>query len=345
MTQSTLVIGERNWRRRRAVQVADIRFSFEVNRAGTLSCRVPVTDLVKAGWSGNLLGAWVRYNHPTAGAFGGVVTSATYGDGIADIGAQSFHILARKRLVKTSDAKDDAYSGTPGGLFRRFFRQADAIRESDSGKMLLRLGNVWLGGPTLELSFADEDFYETVIPALTDDLGYEWSVDADRNVRFERSIGANRTARVTLTEGLEIASARWSDDLWTIDNTIYAYGTSRVRRNGREATYRVSTVATNNRSIDRYGSLQAVRDYGGPYESAATIRLLAQAEVGDLIDPPAAVELTVVDVNDCWSQFREYDTIRIALPQSNIVADLKVINRAIDVPAGTMTVSGKGYRL
>lgn len=340
---SDVVIGERNWRNRKRLTVADLAMSWEVNRAGSLSCRVPIADLTAAGWSRTLIGAWIRYDHPTAGSFGGVVTSVQYSDGIADIGAQSFHVLTRKRLIRAGDEDDRPASGTPGGLFQRFLRSAGATRTGEADRLLLNIGTVDTGGDTIEVSFTDEDLYETVIPTLTTDVGYQWSVDADREVTFGKRLGRVLTPTVKLTEGVEITSSRWSDDLWMIDNTIIAYGVATVTRKQRRAYYRVSSTAVNTASVDAFGALQAVRDYGN-VDSERSLQQLAAIEVGDTAVPDAAVELTVADVGGCWSLFREGDTIAIDLPLVGISADVTIAVRALDVTSGTMVVAGTGVR-
>ena len=292
-------------------------------------------------WSSSLV-APVR----VGGAGGGplLVASVGYADGIVEIGAQSFHVLTRKRLVRPTDDEATAISGTPGGLFKKLFRLASSVKEGHSSRIPLKLGAIDESGQTLEMTYADEDLYETVIPSLTDDIDHEWTVTPDRVVNFGKRIGTDRSASVVLVEGRHIAGSRWNDDIWNIDNWLVGYGTALARLGNMTAEYRTSAVGANARSIERYGVLMATRDYGGPYDSEQTVAELVRAEVGDTSDPDSPVELTVVDVDDCWSLFREGDTVSVRLPPSGIAGTLRVQVRALDLNGGRMTVSGTGNR-
>lgn len=341
-TVGDIVITQRNGRNATRLLTSDLRASWEVNRAGSLSCRVTSRDLTASGWSGDLLGAWLQYGHPTAGRWGGVVTSVGYADGIVEIGAQSFHVLTRKRLVRATDDETTAISGTPGGLFKKLFRLASAVKEGHSSRIPLTLGDIDESGTTLEVTYADDDLYDGIIPSLTDDIGYEWTVTPDRVVNFGKRIGEDRTSRVVLVEGRHIANSRWTDDIWNIENWLVGYGTALARLGNMTAEYRTSAVGANARSIERYGVLMGTRDYGGPYDSERTVAELVRAEVGESSDPDSPVELTVVDEDDCWSLFREGDTVSVRLPQSGIRGTVRVMVRALDLNGGRMTVSGIG---
>lgn len=349
---SEIVISERRGRNARRVLVADLQCSWEVSRAGSLGCRIPVADLVKAGWTQPALGAWVRYDHPTAGAWGGVVTNATYADGILEIGAQSFHILTRKRLVKTGELDDAPVSGTPGNLYKKLFALADTGYDGVD-RIALGRGTVnTSAGPQLELSFVDDDFYETVIPAITTDVAagpqgtWEWHVDADRQIDFGPSRPATVGQTRRMREGIEIASARWSADLWPVANVIVAYGIIKRydKKRDKEVRFREQAIAVNPESIARYGALIETRSYPQTFASVGALQNAARAAVGIAANPPAAAELTLVDHNDAFAAFREGDWIGVDLPLSGLTGQVRVMIRALDVSAGTMIVTGEGWQ-
>ena len=328
----------------RRLLVADLTCSWEVNRAGSLAFRAPVADVLDAGWTAPLLGAWVRYDHPTAGSWGGVITSAGSSDGVVEVGAQSFHILTRKRLVRTGDIDDKPLSGTPGGLFAKCFSLANTTMDGASDTMPLTLGSIDSGGESLEVSFADDDFYDTVIPALTSDVGYEWKVDAQRRVSFGQTLGRDRTETVALREGFEVASSRWVEDMWPLANVIVGSGIVRVTRNGRTARYRATRTVADPASVARYGALQEVRAFSGRYDSESAIQALAEQALAKAVNTPALADLTVVDHDRAFERFREGDRVTVELPLSGVRRGMRVMIRSLDVAAGTMTVSGEALR-
>lgn len=338
-----IILSERGGRNAVRVATAGLSCSWEVNRAGTLSCQVPVADLVAAGWAGSPLGGWVRFEHPTAGAWGGVVTAGNPGDGIWDIAAQSFHVLARKRLVKLSDAEEEPASGTPGGLLRQAFALASLGIEGFSDPIRLTLGTIWEGGPTIEVVYANEDLYERVLPSLADELGYEWGVTADRVLNFGQRLGTDKSATVKLVQGRHIAvDAQAVEDLWGVENVLMAQGVGRLTLGGLSALYRITALAINEASVDAFGAMMAVRDYGGPYDSENAIRKLAEAEVGVSGLPPVAVSLPVVDEEGVWADVREGDDVTVVLGLTGLRLKLRVMVRALDLASGVQTVSGIG---
>lgn len=342
-----LVISQRGGGDPVKVAASSLVVSWEVNRAGQLSGFVPVRDLNAVGLGAqNIAGRWIDYEHPTAGRWAGVVTFANYVDGVVEIAGQSFHILTTKRLVDIAENADEPFIGTPGSVFRMAFAQ---IR--NAGPLFLTLGELEDGEDQIEVTFNAADFYETVIPQLTEDVDREWSVSADRVVTYAKRIGTDRAATVRLVEGRAIlSSSGLADDLLTTVNAIRASGFGRIKKRSKKgksltAEFDIGPITvTNQASADRYGPMEEPRDYGyvGTEEE---LRRRAAAEVGDSDDPESTATLLLADEDGAFGSFVEGDTVTVELGLSGIVAEIRIINRSLDVATGVMTVSGTGRRV
>lgn len=335
----------------RAVKVngSGLAVSWERNKAGSLAFRIPAADLAAAGLTGDLTGRWLAYEHPTAGRWGGVLTSCLVTDGVAEIAGMSFHVLAHGRMVVAPGAKPLALSKTPGALLIEAFGRVAQLDARSPMPLRLDRSAVETTGAALAVEWGPEDLYEDIVPSLTDDIDYEWDVDADRNVTFGRRLGRDLSSSVTLTEGVEVlAGSRWNDDAYTVANWVAAVGSAAVtsRKGGKSATsrYQVGPVVVQDQgSIDRYGLSRTTLDYG-PVTDKSALTARAQADLATLAWPQASVELSVADVNGTWSAVRVGDLVTVVLGASGLRGVLRVWSRALDVDGSRLTLAGVGRR-
>lgn len=327
------------------VGAAELQCSWEINQPGALSCRVPLADLRAAGLTGNLIGWWIRYEHPKQGAWGGVVMQVGYQDGVVEFAASSFMVLARARLIKLIGVLDDV-----GAIVKRVIAYADSSAPATG--LIVKDANIQLGGGQIATNFDRNDLLNDVMPLLTDQSGYSWNVDADRNVYFWKNLVlAQATPTATLAEQVEITQAHWVDDLSTVYNHLFVDGqelsskTKRGKKAGNASMHDLNEQErTDQPSIDAYGLLEEKIDLS-PVTTQRDLNNYADLQKALLAVPSAAVTLTVADKNTAWDDVREGAVLRLRLGLEGIDGMMVVESRALDVAAGTLTVSGSAVRV
>lgn len=340
-TASDLLLCERDQTGDRVrVGVSGLQASWELNAPGALSCRVPLADLRAAGLPPDLRGWWVRWEHPSCGAWGGVVQQQSLQDGVLEIAAASFAVLARKRLVTLRGLVDNV-----GAVFLKCLKLAEQ-RTPKTGLVVLD-DNIAAGTFLVGTDFVNADLYDEVIPLLTEQAGCVWSVDADRVVRFaqQASLSATEPA-ATLSEGVEVATARWVDDVTTVSNSIVVIGQELA--SGQSSNVQPRNLTPEKRqdtaSMERYGRLEE-RITFDPFTKQGWLKTWADARIAELADPSASVTLTVADTAGAWDAVREGTVLRLRLGLSGIDGKMRVASRAVDPQAGTLVVSGPAVRL
>ncbi len=329
------------------LSVSGLICSWEVNRAGQLSCFATAEQLSDAGLGNTrIVGRWIDYEHPTAGRWAGVIVLSNPTDGIYEIAGQSFHVLTQKRLVDISKKKDEPFIGTPGAILRMAFQQIN-----NSSPLFITLGTVEDTNDQIEVTWTGADFYGEVIPQLTDDVKQEWTVTNDRVLHYRKRIGEDKTATVRLVEGRSlVVGTSYPEDIFTTVNSIRAIGFGRIKKKTKKgktlsAEFDIGPITVrNNTSVDLLGELQELRDYGyvGTKEE---LERRAAADVADSDYPFAAPTLQVADVDGAFASFREGDSVTVELGLSGIRAEVRVMIRSLDVSTGVMTVSGIGERV
>jgi hypothetical protein len=342
-----VIITDRGGANERRLVGTDLALSKEINAAGSLSFRVPVDDVRRAGLGVDLRGYWLTYEHPSAGEWSGVVTASPESDGISEVVAQGFAILLRKRLVKIGNANGDPITGTPGAIFRSAYQNV-----ANEAPTMLTLGSVDLSGPAIEAAWEYEDFYESVAPQLTTDSGYEWRVDNDRVITFAPELGTDRSSSVLFAEGREIRAHRWTFDQYPITNSIVAtgIGTAKKRVRGRkgrkkwvDADYTAGPIrVSDEESIARHGLLEEFLDLGFVGNETGLENRARQELAAFGNSASDAVELTLCDADGAFGKFDVGDTIRVELGLAGISGRVRVHVLSLDVSTGTMIASGLG---
>lgn len=345
---SRVLIARRNTDDAAEVLTSGLRVSWELNAAGSIAFTVPVNDILEAmlpdastNLTTDLLGYWVWYEHPTAGTWGGVITSLTLADGVIEVAGQGFMILLRRRLGSVyGNIVADPVTAQSGAHLRAAIYSADTDVIGTVDPEPIPLTGDWptqlASGPTIQFNAIREDIYDNILPKLTSDIGCELVVNADRTVRYGVNIGQQRDR--LFIEGRHIVASRWTDDLWNITTAVVVTGQDAVNGATYVAAQRDAAM------VARFGSLIERRDIGA-VAGQSVVDAEALKIASKFAKKQAAVELRLADVDECFLDVREGDEVRVALGTSAVGnARMTVQMRALDVQTGTMTISGWGWR-
>lgn len=340
---SDVVIARRGGADPRRTQVSGAAASWELNQAGVFSGMIPASELANASYDfgTDLRGYWLEYAHPTAGPWGGVIsTTRATPDGL-ELGGEQFHTLFRKRLVTLLGEKQEPYVATAGALMRQIVNLA-----SRAGDLYVTVGRIDDGGEPVGVEWQDSDCYDECIPTIADDLGNYWKVDAGRVLSFGRTPGIDRSGTVRLVYGRHVATYNSTLDLWSAENYLVGRGkesrfvTDKKTGKKKKTATRFSVVEQSAASVALYGPLMGVRAFGGSNSSTAVRRKL-QAILAVTATPRAIVTLTLVDIDDCFGWFAEGDVVTVELPTSPAgTLRLRILSRALNAE-GTLTVAGE----
>ncbi|MBA3416655.1 MAG: hypothetical protein H0U10_15660 [Chloroflexia bacterium] len=300
-----------------------VRLSWQVSRAGTLSAFMPANTAHDVGLShADVRGMWVTYWHPTAGEWGGQITAVDWRDAEVEIAAESYLTLLRRRRAPRQLRPATMQAGA---IFRYAVTQAagdrpvwyTSIRADEDGDLL-----TW--------EFRHDDLHDDLLPRLL--TNHEVEFTSTRALNFVNRIGADISHRCHLLEGVHLANVRLMGDLWAVRNDLVAVAGNDTYTAGEY--YQVE----DNASIAQYGRLEDTAQLRGTVDRTQVVNQL-RAEIATSAAAVDAIEATVLDVNGCWSEFREGDTVLMSIPTANSVVRARVMARALDVGSGTMSVS------
>ncbi len=339
MSASDVTITKRGGDGAKSLPVARLKMTWEINKAGMLTGALDVDELLGQGLPVDLRGYWLRHDHPLAGSWGGVVTAAAPGsEGQIEIAAESFHVLLRRRLTKAprGDTARPA-QGSPGQLLKRALQEAESVAPT-----FLVAGTIDTSGKGLSFAWERMDIYDDLLPQLTDETGYQWTVSADRVLSFSKRLGTDKTGSVRLAAGLQIADYRLTHDLLLVENVVRATGSVfKNPKRGREEGYNIpkEVNASDPASISKFGIMESEHDFG-QVEDAPSLKELLTQYLAEHADPAASFDGTLAVVGTEWADFREGDTVRVELGASGYQGNLTVMVRALDVDRGVLSIAG-----
>lgn len=342
--------------------VAYLSCNWEVNRAGMLTATLPVSQMAAAlrliqqnptyASVTTLVGMLVEFSDEAAGKWGGQIMQVGAIDGLATISAMSYEILFRKKLFEIamgSTSRTQENRQHPSAVMNTILDKYNNAGGDDAPHVKFEKGSTYTTTGDIDVRInVIGDAYDEIIPQITDDIGWEYNVDADRKVQFGPSLGTDKSATVTLTEGVHIVHASWQDDLLPMTNSLKGFCTVQVGTNigTRKETWTATPTnwtspESTTDSIKQFGVLRERRDYPAITTLESLKRSLRnEVRVTSLLQPLITVE--VVNVSNCWSRFRQGDTIRLELGDSGYSGKFRVIVRSLDVTRGVMVCSGLG---
>lgn len=263
---------------------------------------------------------WLRYQHPCLPDWGGVVTQPTWTeDGAFELGAESFHILLRKRRVPRTYGQQSAPAGA---LAQRAFRDVQAddytfIASFDADEDGDPLAWEWRGG----------DLMDDVLRQLATASGQEWSVNAEREAEWRVRLGTNKVGSVALYHPHEIVAFTYGADLWTVANDIEAVATDqRYERSAHE-------ILDHRDSVRQLGRYQATIRYSGVVNKG-TVRPKLRRDLDRFAWPVETMDLTTANVGMSWERYVCGDSVTAVLPMANAAKQVRILARSIDVDAG-----------
>lgn len=344
--------------------VSFLQLNWEINRAGMLSVTVPVpqmrallTQIRQTATSANtttLAGMECKFSDEASGTWGGLITQVSVTDGMATLSAMSYEIVLRKKILEVDTIGGNDNRQHPGKVLASLIANYNSSG-GETAKVLLTVPDEAANDPTFVRSGDDDvrisskaDAYDEIIPQLTEDIGYEWSVDANRKVSFMKQLGTNRSASVTLSEGVHVTSATWADDFMTVTNSLRGFCTvqttypaTRKRKAYTVEEQKSETINGNLQSIQQFGILRERRDYPN-IKSVSSLKKQLKMEVAVTERMLPLITVEVANVDNIWSRFRHGDTVRLELGYSDYSGNFRIMVRSLDVTRGVMVCSGYG---
>lgn len=299
-------------------------FGWSVTSASTASVEVLTKDLLNAGLS-RPKGKWLFWSDQDAGPFNGVITDwQPNGDDTAELAIEDWRRLFNKRRLPRSGASAFGYPGTLALRAISNCQHDDFLwienQTADEGGEATELG--WDGG---ELRQA--------LDSLASTSGQEYWVDPlTRDFSWQFRKGRDLTGSVGLSLGRHITTYTLPDSIEPLVNDLLA-----VPSNELYAQTQALAVFDDD-SIALYGRQQGSKDYLiGVTESA--LRPAATADLARLVKLGASIEMSVLNVDYCWSWYREGDSLSVLLPNINARLAVRVMARSLDTAQQEMRVS------
>jgi hypothetical protein len=307
---------------------------------------------------------WVHYTHPTAGAWGGVITMVDVENGIVSISAESWATLL-KGAITTGYGSGFSLITIGINLWHDIDFNAPAtgvtVNPGSHNPLLM---------PEPDFFEAGRSIYDEYLPAVLERYQAEqgwtngglmqagWSVDPiTRQFYFDTDYGTDKSSYVVLADAYHNVSSGWTDDLQDVANWVrmsapvniqYSVAVPTQDRHGSRstitmfnATASAVVVGINPISIDQYGLRPMNISDDAIFPSLAALQSAADNRATVFSRNTQKATLTCADVNAVFRDFREGDVVTAWLSNNNVRGRMFIQSRALDVGRGTMTVSGE----
>lgn len=336
---------------KRRMPVSNLSVSWEFSGVGVMSFDVQLDDLVTYGLDHRSLHSkWIRYEHPTAGAWGGIIQTLDGDNGTLSVGCESWasalrgvttqaNIAAGSRMIATLMQQIDLTSGDTG------VKRGIADTQINASQAIDLL-------PEYDFFAEGQDLLETFLPNVmqrwVDEFDWlpkiqsaGWDIDpVTRRFRFDSTYGDDLRSFVALRDRVHAVGSGWTADTTEIVNRVLVPGTKKVG----ETWVNIMHVGTDDLSIRKHGQRSALYPIDAP-PVASNPATWAKQRAQGLAKEEQAVTFDIVDEHDIFAYFREGDIIYAALTNSRVQGPMVVRHRALNVSTGVMTVSGEAVLL
>lgn len=324
---STLIISDRGWANKRELRVANVSASWRVSGVGRLSAMITAREAWLLGVD-DLLGMWVRWDHPTLGIWGGMIEDVRMqmGAGTLELSCSSF--LSDLKHYRTRLSYQQV-SAPAGSLVRRAFADlavkvpfTSISADTDGDPVSITWRADKLSAVIDRLAKAGNKQYDAP-------LSDAWTID----FAFRRQVGQDRTGSIMLWEGRQIVDGPITASLADLTNDILAVS---AVDSWDEAT---TAVAVNGSSRKARGPYQATIRYYG-FNSAQALRSRARVDLQTMTTPAVPVVIRLSDRTPELSEIRDGDTIRMASSTANAYYAVDIAGRAVDAETGVVSLVG-----
>lgn len=321
-----LYLADRGGGRERVIPHANAALSWTLSAPGALSVTIPARIARAYLMAGpNPVGMiWGRYVSPYLPDWGGVVTAAQWGPDVLELAFESFESLLRKRRMPRVYGQASAPAGA---LAYRAYRDVQSddpigITAFAADEFGDSISWEWRGGDL------DEIFRQ-----LVEASGQEYTVNANRELQWRVRLGQDKTGTVRLSAPQEITDYSYTVDLWTVVNDLE--GTASDARYDdavnaiRDHTDSIRTMGRRYQSSQRYERVV----------KGETLVAKVKADLRRLAWPAEVMQLTTANVGRCWERYHVADIVSVILPSANVVRQVRILARAVDVEAGVETLA------
>lgn len=347
--------------------VADLQVSWEWNRPGTMTFRVPFDQVAGLGPGssagildagaftdvpdstpdpfesrGDLLGKWVEYEHPTAGFWGGRITNVQHQDGVVTVGAEGYLSLLKGRRH---------YVETPVDQTLEQYLTAAIKNRKDA----LYLSAVNLSGMgDLNISGSGGDLLDDVLSQAIDLMPAMTAAKMEMRTRTLTLFSSWVPTSATLAAGSAVRSWTLTEDLWAGANTVRV----QIRYAVGKKKYVAPFPGKADASIRRLGVIEAdLVQLRGLALTETRARAQADRQATRLAADFWTVTLEVVDEDGAFQALQPAnDGVMMGVgvdlgpitgnPASGLQRKtLYVVAKSLDVASGVMTVSLVPYQL
>lgn len=337
--------------------------SWEISNVGTFSAFTRTADLYGAGLTSDLRGKWLEYSHPTAGAWGGVITGKPAGTGLVELAAEGWATLLGGHEIT---GWSQAVTGQAGALAARAVQLVQ-----DEITAYITLGVVEEGGVPVTIDFSTQDVLSDLLPHVTQDGGVEWIVDSRRVFHTMRKLGVDLSATVRLVEGAQIIDATVGEEERAQPPSEVIWVESvrhRINREHRQsrAWGRRRRRQNNDRRRQRVGGWAGAGHPGrrGAHRVTAEISIAPGPEhvpfspsdpenplphwslavpFDPHIRPPTTpLQLTVRDIDGIWQDCQVGNLVRVLLRSGGgFSGRFRIVSRALDMANGELALAGE----
>lgn len=210
--------------------VSGLKASWEISAVGAMTFSVQLRDLPAAyqGRPRDLLSRWIRYTHPTAGAWGGYISAVGGQDGRIDVTCQSWAGLLRGVWTTGAGIGTAISSAIQNIIQDAAVPQPHGILRGDTTIQ----GSNFLIDDTMYQKDQDllDGFLPSIMEAYMQKSGHHvthrllqpgWEVNAvDRKFNWHHAFGVDNSATVVLADRVHLASSSWSDDTEDVFNRV-----------------------------------------------------------------------------------------------------------------------------